>query len=140
MTQFCERSLIAQLATIIDHISVNQKNISDYLKEISEQIKQIQVGLNETTASSVTGLVQRTSIQESLDKAQFLQGRQNTLLSFLSELNSAQVIAQNALHLLTDFYLQTRSPEGGRSCPTDLYLSYLNNSTPYSDVLTLDRD
>lgn len=130
--------MIASLSVLSDYISLSQTSIFGHLKEISDKTYGVQASLNKAAGASVTGFVQKASIQAPLEHAQFLQGKQNKLLSLLDELNNAQSIVQNASHLLADFYLQTRSAEGVSSCPTDLYLSYLNNSISGSDALTLE--
>jgi hypothetical protein len=129
--------IIANLSVLSDFIGASQANVSEYLKAISLQTREIQGSLNKATDASVTGFVQKTSIQALLEQASSLNREQNKLLSLLEELNSAQSVVQNASHLLTDFYLQTRSAEGSARCPTDVYLRYLNTQIPDSDMLTL---
>ncbi len=129
--------IIASLSVISDYIGSSQINISEYLKEISIRTQGIQDGLNKATESSVTGFLQKTSIQALLNQTSSLHAEQSKLLLLLKELNSIQTVVQNASHLLTDFYLQTRSAGGAGACSTDLYLSYLNVSIANSDALAL---
>jgi hypothetical protein len=131
------KEIIANLAVLSDYIGVHQKNISEYLKAISVETREIQGSLNKATDASVTGFVQKTSIQALLEQASSLNREQNKLLALVEELNSAQSVVQNATHLLTDFYLQTRKAEGSARCPTDVYLRYLNTQIPDSDALAI---
>jgi hypothetical protein len=132
--------IIANLSVLSDFIGASQANVSEYLKAISLQTREIQDALNKATDASVAGFVQKTSIQALLEQAISLNREQNKLLSLLEELNSAQSVVQNASHLLTDFYLQTRSAEGSARCPTDVYLRYLNTQIPDSDALAIASD